>query len=143
MAPLPTTPFSTSLLLLPVPTLHHLLTPAQFFPAIRQASLLTSSHLTIYLLSSLFQPPPLGLPPSAHWETIQSFLGKVYGEAVRVAQKEGRVLFEVDVVMQGLGGEKGDERRWEGRKEGKGWEVVWRLEGGESHISSSCPLKET
>ena len=104
--PFPTSPLRSSLLLLPVPTLQHLLDPTAYIPAIRQASLLTTSHLTIYLLSPLFGEGELALSPSLHWSTIQSFLGTVYGEAVRVAQGKGRVLFEVEVVLQGLGGRR-------------------------------------
>lgn len=133
--PTTTIMFSSSLLLLPVPSIEALSDPGDLLDPVRIAATETSDRLTIFLLTPLFRRDT-AISVVDHWDDIQLFLGKVYGEAVRVAQGQGRVLFEVDVVIDGLT----TVSAWEPSY--ASWDALWTIEGcGEPFLNfERCSL---
>lgn len=123
-------------------TVEDLLHPSQYYDAVRTATASTTSRLTIWVETALLSSHQLNA--ITQWTPLQSFLGKLYGESSRVAQGLGRVLFEVEVVLEGA--ERGrcpGMKRWEGRSEA--WDIVWRLDGGVSasaRLSSACSASQ-
>lgn len=98
-------------LVLPLPTLAHILDPTPYSHPIRIALWETTDALTIIFTSPLFRPDgPIGSNRLAAWETLQRFLGCVYGFASQEAMRVGRVAMGVDVLVEGWGG--GEAQGW-------------------------------
>jgi hypothetical protein len=122
---------SEALLILPLSLLSSLTSPSpSHLAALREATANTSSHLTVLVRTPFFDySSPQHLCPRTHWNEIQSYLSVIYGESTRVAQRKGRMLFKVDVILEGFGGKEGEEKRWEGI-EGCPWHVIYMDQDG-------------
>lgn len=107
MAP-PTPTYARTALVLPLPTLAHVRDPTPYSHPIRIATWQTTSHLTIVFTrsSSLFCDTGVlgGERRLGAWETVQRFLGCVYGFASQECMRVGRVAMGVDVVVEGWSG---------------------------------------
>ena len=104
-----TTTYRRTALVLPLPTLAHILDPTPYSHPIRIALWETTDSLSIIFTSPLFRPDgPIGSNRLAAWETLQRFLGCVYGFASQEAMRVGRVAMGVDVLMEGWGGDDGE-----------------------------------
>lgn len=80
---------------------HHLSTP------ISLAASKTLNQLRIILVSPLFDSPvegpsrTRGVSHTEQWDEVQRLLTYVYVQATKVAQELGRVLMDIDVLLQG------------------------------------------
>lgn len=103
--------YRRTVLVLPLPTLAHILDPTPYSHPIRIALWETTDALTIIFTSPLFRPDgPIGSDRLAAWETLQRFLGCIYGFASQEAMRVGRVAMGVDVLVEGWGG--GEAQNW-------------------------------
>jgi pantetheine-phosphate adenylyltransferase len=71
-------------------------------PLIAHAARPTRKRVLILLLSPLFDPEEAkgGINRIAKWHEVQRLLTFVYVEATRVAQAQGRVLIDIDVLLR-------------------------------------------
>lgn len=97
-----------SVLVLPLQSIEQ---PSTHLLAVAQAAEQTTHSLTVIFTGSL------DIQPTTQWQTLHRFLAAIYGEAVRTAQRLGRVLWDVDVLFEGLSD-------W---KEIDGWDVIFRV----------------
>ena len=100
-------------------------TPYFLSPAISTAAL-TRDRLLIILFSRSFNSPEIS--HTAQWNEVQRLLTFVYVQATKVAQANGNILMDVDVLLKGL-----DERIEEDL--GLGVNTMFRIQGGEPHPS--------
>ncbi|CDZ97084.1 Predicted nucleotidyltransferase [Phaffia rhodozyma] len=122
--------------------------PSVYLHSVRQASLQTTKALTIYFTGPLFSSSSnLKLDPSIQWDTLQSFLGKIYGEAVRTAQSLGRVLWDIDVLFEGLGEvstlpdtTQVGSKRAESSEKQTSWDVLFRVENDDQPVPPQIPI---
>lgn len=94
-----TEPVDNTLLISPLETLssspHFLSSPISF------AASKTLKHLRIVLVSGLFDSPSKGgVSRTEKWDEVQRLLTYVYVQATKVAQELGRVLMDIDVLLQ-------------------------------------------
>ncbi|PCH37862.1 Nucleotidylyl transferase [Wolfiporia cocos MD-104 SS10] len=85
--------------------------PSYLSAAIETAARATTENLRIVLFSRLFdtpaEPEPLsrvqsaGKQPAERFDDVQRLLTSVYVQATKVAQDMGRVLMDIDVLLQG------------------------------------------
>ncbi|KAH8106808.1 Nucleotidylyl transferase [Cristinia sonorae] len=92
-------PVESTLLVTPLQTLnsspHFLSSPISF------AASKTLKCLRIVLVSPLFNPPSKrGVSRTEKWDEVQRLLTYVYVQATKVAQELGRVLMDIDVLLQ-------------------------------------------
>lgn len=74
---------------------HHLSSPISY------AATRTLKQLRIVLVSPLFNSPSeQGVSRTERWDDVQRLLTYVYVQATKVAQELGRVLMDVDVLLQ-------------------------------------------
>lgn len=115
-----TTTYARTALVLPLPTLAHIRDPTPYSHPIRIATWQTTSHLTIIFTrsASLFSDSGIlgGEKRLGAWETVQRFLGCVYGFASQECMRVGRLAMGVDVVVEGWRGSVGEgwvEGEWD------------------------------
>lgn len=86
-----------------IATLDSLDTPHYLSPAIGHAAAATSDSLVVILLSPLFdlQVPVPPISRTERWDDIQRILAHVYVQATKVAQDNGRILMDVNVLLRG------------------------------------------
>ncbi|KIM65345.1 hypothetical protein SCLCIDRAFT_1212514 [Scleroderma citrinum Foug A] len=86
-----------------IATLDSLDTPHYLSPAIGHAAAATTDSLVVILLSPLFdlQVPVPPISRTERWDDIQRILAHVYVQATKVAQDNGRILMDVNVLLRG------------------------------------------
>lgn len=143
MTSLPPTDAS-SVLILPLHSLSAIRDPSIFIPLLRRITRRTTDRLLVLCHGSALHPR--GPSDQAGWSDVQRFLGIIYSAVAQEAARHDRVLFEVDVLIEGFAG---DERAGGraggvatfGRVGGK-WDRVWvsdrETDGG---VSTGCTAR--
>lgn len=97
--------FESTLLIAPLQTLES--SPHYLSSPISVAASKTLKRLRIVLISSLFDAPSeqpstssRGVSRTDRWDEVQRLLTYVYVQATKVAQELGRILMDVDVLLQ-------------------------------------------
>ncbi|CAL1705139.1 unnamed protein product [Somion occarium] len=87
--------------------------PYHLSSPIALAATKSAQQLRIVLVSSLFNPPPPtrytgtssstdhGISRTGQWDEVQRLLTYVYVQTTKVAQEMGKILMDVDVLLQG------------------------------------------
>jgi len=114
-------------------TLDNLSVPQHLAGVISSVTQWTQERLVIVLASPLFDEPKPGhnsnpIPHSENWKEVQGLLTFVYVQATNVAQQQGKVLMEVDVLLKGVDEALPDDTA-------NGFDTLYRL-----HCDRDCTL---
>lgn len=92
-------------LVLPLHSQECLRSPSIYNTAIQQAVATTTKHISILFYDTSKNKFLSLLSPAndeAVWHVLQTFLGNVYAAAGHEAARHGRVLLDVDVLVEGM-----------------------------------------